>query len=277
MSVPDYIAFSLALWIVCSLNMAIAHELIHSRYNLDRKLGSLLHASTGYPHFSEEHLSHHARTGHYFEGDAAVPGTSIYVYAFQRYFRSIQLAYEFETNRLKQTKKIWLSNRLIWKSLIPIMIASLYFIFAGWIGLWIYLFQLIGAAFSLQVITYLQHWGLSEKVTPFMADHGFSWEDGCWMQACVTLNHAFHGQHHLNITRPYYELNLIKGGLMLPASYPVMFILALFPALFTKVMKNTLTNWIANDEMRELLHHNNDCIGAGRIANALWEKEISKE
>lgn len=233
MSVHDYIAFSLALWIVCSINMAIAHELIHSRYSFDRKLGGLLDASVGYPHFAEEHLSHHARTGHYSEGDAAVPGTSIYAYAFRRYFRSFWLAGKYEVNRLKRRKKNWLSNRLTQKAMIPIVIASLYFLFAG-CGLWIYLFQIIGAAFTLQAITYLQHWGLSEKETPSMADYGFSWEDGCWMQACVTLNHVFHGQHHVNIKRPYYELNLIKGSLLLPASYPVMFIVALFPTFLQR-------------------------------------------
>jgi alkane 1-monooxygenase len=259
MSVPDYIAFTLALWVVCSLNMAIAHELIHSRYSFDRKLGGLLNASVGYPHFAEEHLSHHAHTGHYSEGDAAVPGTSIYAYAIRRYFRSFWLAGKYETNRLKRRNKTWLSNRLIHKAMIPIMIALLYFIFAGEVGLTIYLFQVIGAAFTLQAITYLQHWGLSEKETPLMANYGFSWEDGCWMQACVTLNHVIHGQHHLNIKHPYYELNLTKGSLLLPASYPVMFIVALFPNLFTKVMKNRLASWVENYEKREMVIHNNDC------------------
>ena len=277
MSIPQYIGFTFALWIVCSLNTAIAHELIHVRSSVDRKLGGLLDASVGYFHFTEEHLSHHARNGHYYEGDAAVPGTAIYAFAFRRYCRSLRVAWEYETARLKRLGKIWFANRLIRKAIIPIVIATAFYAFAGTIGLGIYLFQIAGAAFSVQAITYLQHWGLSEKETPALGDYGFSWEDGCWMQACVTLNHAFHGQHHLNVARPFYQLSLIKGGLPLPAAYPVMFVVALFPTFFTNIMKCRLALWTENYEMREMLEHNTDCIGATRIAQAMRKGQTSKE
>ena len=94
------------------------------------------------------------------------------------------------------------------------------------------------------------------------------------MQACVTLNHAYHGQHHLNIRRPYYQLDLAKGCLPLPASYPVMFVVALFPAFFTYVMQCRLATWTNNYDMRETLWHNTDCIGVVRIAEALRKKPV---
>jgi alkane 1-monooxygenase len=273
MSISQYVGFTLALWIVCSLNTAIGHELIHSRSRFNRKLGDLLDATVGYFHFTEEHLSHHASNGSHDESDAAVQGTSIYVFAFRRYMRSLRVAWNYERARLKRMKSGRFANRLVGKLLIPIAIASIYYVFAGKIGLGIYLFQITGTAFSVQAITYLQHWGLSEKETPAMADYGYSWEDGCWMQACVTLNHAFHGQHHLNMTQPYFVLSLNKGGLSLPASYPVMVVVALFPTFFTRLMKDRLAIWIAN---AETVVNDSDCTGATGVVRGLRDIRASQ-
>lgn len=170
----------------------------------------------------------------------------------------------------------WLFNRLLHRAPIPFIIAALFYVFAGGIALSIYLAVAIGTAFTVQAITYLQHWGLSEKETPELADYGFAWEDGCWMQACLTLNHAFHGHHHLDLRRPYYQLSMMKGGLPLPASYPVMFVAALFPPFFTHIMHCRLTNWIDNYDERATLADSSDCIGAVQIRQALRRKPAAQ-
>jgi alkane 1-monooxygenase len=94
------------------------------------------------------------------------------------------------------------------------------------------------------------------------------------MQACVTLNHAFHGQHHLNVARPFYQLSLMEGGLLLPAAYPVMFVVALFPTFFANIMKCRLALWTENYEM---LEHNSDCIGSSRIAQAICKGQTARD
>lgn len=272
MTTSQYIGFVASLWIVCSLNTAVAHELIHSLNSWDRTLGGLLDASVGYFHFAEEHFHHHARTGHYYGGDSAIPGTTIYKYAVTRYAASLASAWQYETSRLLRKKLSWRSNLLLRKAPLPLIIAAIYYTFAGGTGLGIYLFEVMGTAFTVQAITYLQHWGLSEKETPSLADFGFAWEDGCWMQACVTLNHAYHGQHHLNLRRPYFQLALAKGGLLLPASYPVMFVVALFPPIFTHVMGCRLATWINNHDLRDAMWHSSDCIGAVRLVEAIRKR-----
>ena len=276
MSLPMLMGFALGIWIVCSLNTAIAHELVHSDRGIDRKLGAVLDASVGYFHFPEHHVSHHARTGHYYDGDAAQPGTSIYAFVVNRYLRSLVLAFQNEALRLRQSERTWLSSRLVWRALIPVAIGSAFFLFAGPLGLAIYIFQIIGTAFSVQAITYLQHWGLSERDTPELADYGFSWEDGCWMQACVTLNHAYHGNHHLSLSRPYYKLTLKTGYLSLPGSYPVMFMVALVPPVFTAIMRSTLSQWIEAHQAHEATLHNEDCIGAVRMALRMGKSSLSR-
>jgi alkane 1-monooxygenase len=250
----------------------VAHELIHCGNSFDRKLGGFMDATVGYFHFAEEHLSHHARSGFAIDGDAAHPGQSVYDYAWRRYWRSHRHGWAYEAARLKRRSKGWIYNRLLRKSLIPVAVASCYFHFAGWIGLSIYVFQIVGTAITVQVITYLQHWGLTERDTPELADFGFSWDDGCWMHACVTLNHAFHAQHHLKISLPYYQIGPLRGGLTLPASYPIMFVVALFPKNFTRIMAGRLASWLENVELQDELDHEADCIGASRIARAISQK-----
>jgi alkane 1-monooxygenase len=265
----EYAGLGLSLWIVTSLNTAVAHEMVHSGGRFDRSLGMLLDASVGYFHFAEEHLSHHARTGHYHDGDSARQGVSLYSYALERYIRSQAWAWEFEASRLKRKNLPFWSSRPLKRALVPLAIATAFYAVAGWQGLLFYAAQVVGAAFSVQAITYLQHWGLSQKETPDLADFGFSWEDGCWMQACVTLNHAYHGQHHLSLRMPYYKLSMQPGALTLPASYPVMFLLALVPPLFTKVMKERLRVWLDNVDEREAMAGQMSCIGAARVARMI--------
>jgi alkane 1-monooxygenase len=265
----EYVGLGLSLWIVTSLNTAVAHEMVHSGGRFDRTLGMLLDASVGYFHFAEEHLSHHARTGHHHGGDSARQGVSLYAYALERYLRSHAWAWEFEASRLKRKNLPFWSSRPLKRALVPLSIATAFFVFAGWQGLLFYAAQVVGAAFSVQAITYLQHWGLSQKETPDLADFGFAWEDGCWMQACVTLNHAYHGQHHLSLRMPYYKLSMPPGALTLPASYPVMFLLALVPPLFTKVMNERLRLWLDDVDEREAMAGQMSCIGAARVARMI--------
>jgi alkane 1-monooxygenase len=272
MSALGYFGFAMGLWIICSLNTAIAHELIHTRTANDRSLGVLMDATVGYFHFAEEHLSHHARSGHAIDGDAAIPGESIYQYAWMRYWRSHRNASEYEASRLRRLGKKWWSNRLLHKSSITLFVALCFYYFAGWIGLAIYGFEIVGTAFTIQGITYLQHWGLSERDTPELGDFGYSWDDGCWMQACVTLNHAFHAQHHMKIGLPYYKLTGIQGGLTLPAGYPIMFLVALVPRLFNRIMSCRLTTWLDNVELRDSLENQANCIGSGVLARSIARK-----
>ena len=159
--------------------------------------------------------------------------------------------------------------------LLPITIGFAFYYFASATGLLIYACQIIGAAFTVQSITYLQHWGLTEARTPELAEYGFSWEDACWMQACVTLNHAYHGRHHLAPSRRYYELSALPDGLRLPASYPVMLLVAFSPRWFDTLMMRHLNIWKRHDDRRALAHAA-DCIGLTRRVRSTRIRDTSK-
>lgn len=268
MPAVDVLGFALSFWIVASLNTAVAHELIHRRHRLDHTLGRVLASSVGYFHLAEEHTAHHLRCGHYHDSDAARPGTSLYRFALTRCRRSLVDAWKVEDGRCKRRHLPWRSNRLLHSATLPVLIGAGFFLAAGVTGLYFYALQVIATAFSVQAITYLQHWGLTEKETPELADYGFTWDDRCWMQACVTLNHAYHSRHHLCPGLPYYALAPSQNGPELAASYPVMFAIALFPRWFDSIMASRLAAWRERHARREEQAHGHDCLGALRQSKA---------
>lgn len=264
------VGFALSLWTVFALATCVAHELIHTVNSpLDRRLGRLLAASVGYFQLYEEHFSHHERTGHYHSADVARPGQSIYTYSWERYVDTMRSALDFECARLRREGLSKIHNRVFWTALVPVLVACLFYAFGGPVALGVYVFEVVATAFAVQAITYLQHWGLSEKMTPDLGDHGFSWEEACWIQACITLNNSFHGQHHLYVRKPYYQLTMSKEALALPASYPVMFLMALFPPVLTRVMKAQLALWMNNESARKNMMHRSDCFGGGLLGRGM--------
>ena len=68
--------------------------------------------------------------------------------------------------------------------------------------------MMVGVAFGVQLITYIQHWGLGDDSIPDRIAYGRGWEEDCRFQAWVTLSISLHDQHHRDSRRPYYRLEL---------------------------------------------------------------------
>lgn len=91
------------------------------------------------------------------------------------------------------------------------------------------------AIFSFEVITYVHHYGLVRaEDEPAGAQH--AWAHHCWITNCLTFNNTFHSDHHLRPWMPYYELHAMHGAPHLPASYFSMFVVALIPPLWFKLI-----------------------------------------
>lgn len=240
--------FFLSMWVVNSLNMCMAHELVHSQSSLDKFLGRVLSSTCGYFHFSDEHKSHHATNGSDEYSDSAPASMSIYEYAIRRYAGTFRSAWDWEIAAQMRKKRSWVWNRVVWSAGISLGVLCAHGYAAGTMGVLFFVGQVLATAFSVQGITFLQHWAMRESSNGAFGRFGFAWEDGCAMQACVTMNHAFHSQHHLRPGLRYFELQGTPGSPSLPASYPVMFMLALFPWLFKKTMSAQLAKWLSSLE-----------------------------
>ena len=237
--------FALSFWVVTSLNLTIAHELLHRPVGWQRIAARLLAGSIGYFQMLEEHRSHHVNVGGRDNGDSPEVGESIFTYARKRYVRSFQRAQEWERlDQVRRGRARW-NNRIAWTALMTIAVMVCFGLVAGWRGVVFYGFVIAGTAFTMQAITYIQHWGLTDRLSPGLGAVGYSWEDRCVMQAWVTLNHAYHGHHHVHPSLPYFRLGGFANSPRLPASYPVMLLMAMIPPLFRRTMGRRLDAWLA--------------------------------
>jgi alkane 1-monooxygenase len=107
--------------------------------------------------------------------------------------------------------------------------------------------QAIFAVYCFEVITYVHHYGLvrreGEEPGPQHA-----WAHHCWITNCLTFNNTFHSDHHLRPRVPYYELHAMYGAPRLPASYFTMFVVALVPPLWRRLMHHRLDALEASKE-----------------------------
>jgi alkane 1-monooxygenase len=237
--------FALSFWVVCSLNLTIAHELLHRPVRWQRIAARLLAGSIGYFQMLEEHRSHHLHAGGRDNGDSPEAEDSVFAYAIRRYVRSFRVAQEWEhLDQLRRGRARW-TNRIAWTALITMAVLVCFGLVAGWRGVVFHGLVILGTAFTMQAITYIQHWGLTDRLSPALRTMGYSWEDRCVMQAWVTLNHAYHGHHHVRPSLPYFRLGGFANSPRLPASYPVMLLMAMVPPLFKRTMRRRLNLWIA--------------------------------
>jgi alkane 1-monooxygenase len=245
----------LSAWITISLSTCVLHDLTHRKSNASIALARLLGASIGYPHFVEEHRVHHAVSGGGYDGDSAHENESLFTYVTRSAKEGIHSAWEWERTRLMRRSKSQSSNKILQASSLTLAITAHYAWFAGLGGALFYLLLCAGAVFSFRSITFIQHWGLREA--PPKYQKGYAWDSNCLFQSWVTLNVGFHEEHHQNPSSFYFKLHCAPHGLRLPYTYPVMFILALFPGQFERVMRPRLHQWMVSNSKSKNEHNPN--------------------
>ena len=145
----------------------VAHELIHRRDKRQAMLGHVLAGICGYPALGMEHLAHHARPGDTRLAEYPLKDESVWQFAGRRMWRigselfgpaaPIWSLRAQMPNLVRTAYRRCLSTALTWASFAAI---------GGWPGACLYLAMMIGVAFGVQLITYIQHWGLGDDSIP---------------------------------------------------------------------------------------------------------------
>jgi hypothetical protein len=126
--------FALSCWVVTSLNLTVAHELLHSPLKLNRTAARLVAGSIGYFQLVEEHKYHHAIVGDAESGDSPETSETVFVFALKRYVRSFSVAWQWETlDRLRRRRSRWMSG-IIWTALVTLFVLACFGAVAGWRG-----------------------------------------------------------------------------------------------------------------------------------------------
>ncbi len=234
------------------VGIVYAHELMHQKNTFERWLADLLMASVLYCHYRSEHLLVHHRyvatpkdvvTARYNENFHA---------AFPRVLRkSLVSAFLAEKQMLGRKGLAWWdASNPFWRYLgLQSAFMLLAMVIAGWFGLVLFAVQALVAIWHLEIINYIEHYGLTRKhLGDGKYEHAkphHSWNAAQRVSNWFLINLQRHSDHHVKPSRRYPLLQNYpqSDAPVLPFSYPVMFIAALIPPIWLRMMNPRVRKW----------------------------------
>jgi alkane 1-monooxygenase len=203
----------------------------------------VLLTSVGYPGFKVEHVrGHHLHVATPEDSSSARLDESVYAFVPRALWRNVRNAWRLEAQRLRaRGHSPWSArNEMVrWYALWLLFMAA--FAATGGVrALGFFLLQGVIAAATLEVINYVEHYGLERReVAPGRYErvtHHHSWNAPQRYTNWLLFNLQRHSDHHAVARRRYQALHHHDDSPQLPAGYATMFVLALAPPLWRKVM-----------------------------------------
>lgn len=220
-----------------------AHELIHKDTRIERAAGGALLASVGYHGFKIEHLrGHHVHVSTPQDASSARYGQTLWHFLPRALVRNTASAWRIEAQRLARSGKPWWHprNELLGWSALWIAIATAFGWWMGIAGLGFFTAQGIFAACALEIINYIEHYGLERRV---LADgryerttHLHSWNSDYALSNFLLFQLQRHSDHHETPRRRYQNLLHHSDSPQLPGGYAAMFVIAFCPPLWFRLV-----------------------------------------
>lgn len=225
------IAFVVGLY-TGGIGITVGHELCHKKEFLPRITADLLLSSVWYQHFAVEHVrGHHLHVSTPEDPASARRGENVYSFLLRSIVKGFGHALKIDAG------KVW----------IGVAMAMAFTALSSFFGakvLGFFLFQALVAFVLLELVNYIEHYGLSrkplgngryEKVTPI-----HSWNSAHKFSNLLLFNLQRHSDHHAMANLPYTVLKHHESAPQLPSGYPGMILLALLPPLWFKFMDRRL-------------------------------------
>ncbi|SMC62391.1 alkane 1-monooxygenase [Primorskyibacter flagellatus] len=231
-----------------------SHELMHQKVRWERWLGDLLLAMVLYSHFRSEHLLVH----HRYIGTPRDPVTARYNEGFHRFYPRVlrqcwRSAFGAEKAMLARKGKPWTDrSNPFWRywALQGAMLV-LAALLGGWLGLGLFLVQAGVAIWQLELVNYIEHYGLTRK---HLGDGKYehvkprhSWNAAHKASNWLLINLQRHSDHHYKPDRrfPLLQNHSKVDAPQLPFGYPIMTMAAMIPPLWRRIMNPRVREWRA--------------------------------
>lgn len=234
------------------IGITIAHELMHRQGSFERALAEILMTLVSYSHFCVEHVYGHHRNVATPEDPATSRfGESVYQFLPRTLLGTLKSAWVLERERCQRSDihVLSLRNRRLRYFLTLGTIYGLLAVLTTPLVLAYFAIQSAVAVLLLEVINYVEHYGLQRKKLEsgryerVLPKH--SWNSTHRLTSFYLFNLPRHADHHYLASRPYYNLRHMEGSPQLPAGYATMLLLALFPPVWKKVMDPRVKAWNA--------------------------------
>lgn len=248
-----------------------AHELGHKIAGSEKWLSKVALATTAYGHFFIEHnRGHHARVATPEDPASSRFGESFWAFLPRSVYGSLTSAWHLEKERLaRQGKGPWTirnDNLNAWLMTL-VLFGGLTAVFGLEVLPWLLVQAVVGFSL-LEVVNYLEHYGLLRKKTESgryqrcRPEH--SWNSDHLVTNIFLYHLQRHSDHHANPMRRYQILRSFDEAPQLPSGYATMMVLAYVPPLWRKVM-----------DKRVLAHYDGDLTRAN-IQPSKREKVLAK-
>jgi len=254
-SLVGSIGWIVSIGIVGGLGINVAHELIHKDEKLETRAGGFLLSLVCYAGFKVEHLrGHHVHVSTPEDASSSRYNQSLYNFLPQAYMRNFLNAWKLEAERLQRKGHKALSWRteLIWWYSISALALAGFTIAFGWLGAVFFLGQSFIAFTLLEIVNYLEHYGLHrrklengryERTGP---EH--SWNSNYFLTNVFLFHLQRHSDHHAWAKRRYQILRHHDVAPQLPAGYSAMIVLAMVPPLWRRVMNPRVEAYYEGEE-----------------------------
>ena len=247
---------------VSGLGINTAHEIGHQPGALNGWLAKLALAPSMYGHFYVEHnRGHHVRVATPEDPASARYGESFYAFLPRSVIGSLRSAVDIETRRLaRQGRGFWSPhNHLLQAWALTVLMFGGITLWSGqWWMLGFLLFQGIYGFSLLEVVNYLEHYGLCRRRKPdgtyerCQPEH--SWNSNHVVTNLLLYHLQRHSDHHAHPTRQYQALRHFEHAPQLPSGYAGMIVLAYVPWLWFRVMDRRVRAHYDNDMTRANIH-----------------------
>ena len=237
-----------------SIGINYSHELMHQKDRIERFCADMLLAMVLYSHFRSEHLLVH----HRYVGTPRDPVTARYGESFYRFYprvltQCLKSAFGAEKDMLARKGLPWThrSNPFWTYWAAQAFMLVLAFALGGWVGLGLFLAQAGIAIWQLELVNYVEHYGLTRK---HLGDGKYehvkpqhSWNADHRASNWLLINLQRHSDHHFKPNRRFPVLQTYSeaDAPQLPYGYPVMTIAAMFPSLWRRIMNPRIQAWRA--------------------------------
>jgi len=226
----------------------VGHELIHKTRRAERVAGGWLLASVGYGGFKIEHIrGHHVDVATPRDTSTARLGENVYSFLWRAFTTNPGRAWELERARLSRRNLPWWRNELLLWWGLSLAWALGFAMWLGLPGLLAYVCIGGGAIALLEIVNYLEHYGLvrvplpNGRYGPVTEHH--SWNSPFLLTNLLLFQLQRHSDHHAHAARRYQILRHMAGAPQLPAGYAALVLLALVPPLWRRVMDPRVAAW----------------------------------
>jgi len=244
-----------------------AHELGHKTNALERWLAKITLAPVAYGHFCIEHnKGHHKNVATPEDPASSRMGESFWAFLPRTMIGSLRSAWGIEAARLARNGKgAWSAgNENLQAWAMTVLLFGALTLWLGWPALLFLLVQAFYGASLLEVVNYLEHYGLlrlkDANGRPERCQPRHSWNSNHVVTNLLLYQLQRHSDHHANPTRRYQGLRHFDDSPQLPSGYAAMVLVAYFPPLWFRLM-----------DPRVVAHHGGDLTRANLQPSRRWQ------